>query len=165
MPAAGNPLLGTATFLYPTANEEVEAREYRLTLNNRIWIEAEDVLGYSILDAVEELRAALEANRNPRLKIMCAIVYGGLRQHHPDITETDVVDMFMSGESQFRDAVLKAMRGAQLPDLPEDTAGNVPAPAAAQTKRAAAGIGSGSSAPGAKRATPRKASGKKPRGQ
>ncbi|MBB4857199.1 hypothetical protein HNO88_000506 [Novosphingobium chloroacetimidivorans] len=154
--SAGNPLLGTATFLYPADG----GQEYRLTLNNRVWIEAEDVLGYSILDAVEELRLALKTGRNPRLKVMCAIVYGGLRQHHADVTETDVVDMFMSGEPDFKEAVLKAMRGAQLPDTPDDASGNGAAPQGAPTS-SSVGTGSGSSSPGVKPATPRKASGKK----
>ncbi len=156
--SAGNPLLGTATFVYPAEG----GREYRLTLNNRVWIEAEDVLGYSILDAVEELRAALETGRNPRLKVMCAIVYGGLRQHHDDVTQDDVIDMFMSGEADFKNAVLKAMRGAQLPDTPDDTSGNGAAPRGAGNS-SLAGTGSASSSPGAKQATPRKNSGKKPR--
>ena len=150
---AGNPLLGEASFRYG-------GESYRLVLNNRVWIEAEEILGCSILDVVEDLRAALEAGRNPRLKHMMAIVYGGLIQHHPEVTQDQVLDMFMSGDVGFRQAVIEAMRGAQLPDIPDEDAGdegNVPAPAS--KKRA--GAGNGSSKHGATPGSGRKTSGRK----
>lgn len=103
-----NALEGTARFTFAGC-------DYLLVLDNRVWIEAEDVLGYSVLDAVEELRAALNQGRNPRLKTMCAIVYGGLKANHPDITEDAVLEMFFSEDQAFRAAVMEAMRGAQMP--------------------------------------------------
>ena len=149
----GNALEGSAEFTY-------EDKAYRLVLNNRVWIEAEEVLGYSILDAVEELRAALETGRNPRLKTMCAIVYGGLKQSHADLMEQDVVDMFFSGNPEFKQAVLQAMQGAQLPKASGDSSaeGNAEAPAPTPD-----GVGNESFSPGAKPGSRRKASGKKPR--
>jgi hypothetical protein len=149
----GNPLRGEAYFTW-------EGREYLLVLNNRTWIEAEEVLGgVSILDVVDELRAALEAGRNPRMKHMCAVVFGGLIQHQPEVTENLVIDMFMSGDRQFRDAVLQAMQGAQLPDDGEpDTSavGNAPANGTTrvgtgrQSSRAGARPGSNPAASGTK---------------
>ncbi len=151
----GNALEGTARFSYG-------GQTYHLVLSNRVWIDAESVLGYSILDAVEELRAALQTGRNPRLKTMCAIVYGGLCRQHPDISEDDVVDMFLSGDKGFRDAVLEAMQGAQLPDAPTgavaSAVGKAPGAKAATGKtgaRKSAGTGKKSSRNGAKPATRR----------
>ncbi|MBT0667077.1 hypothetical protein HT136_01680 [Novosphingobium profundi] len=158
-----NPLLGTATFVFPSDPAAEGRQEFHLVLNNRVWIEAEAVLGYSILDAVEELRAALESGRNPRLKTMCAIVYGGLKQNHPDVTEDMIVDMFLSGDPAFKAGVLQAMRGAQLPDIPDEEdvqQGNVQAPRGGKSK---VGTGSGSSNRTGKPAAARKSSGKKPR--
>ncbi|MDE8651872.1 hypothetical protein [Novosphingobium album (ex Liu et al. 2023)] len=148
----GNPLQGSASFTHA-------GRDFQLVLDNRVWLEAEGVLGYSILDAVEELRAALEAGRNPRLKTMCAIVYGGLKQHQPDVTEDDVVEMFFSGNPDFKAAVLTAMQGAQLPEIEDEApqAGN------AQRPETPAGTGSASSRAGARAASTRKASGGKRR--
>lgn len=147
-----NPLQGSATFVHAD-------REYLLVLDNRVWLEAEGVLGYSILDAVEELRAALEAGRNPRLKTMCAIVYGGLKQHQPDVTENDVVEMFFSGNPDFKEAVLAAMQGAQLPDADVD----VSAPGNVVSPPKPVGTGSASSRAGAKPASNPKVSGGKRR--
>lgn len=138
-----NPLTGSARFTY-------DGQNYLLVINNGVWIEAEDVLGYSILDAVDELRIALETGRNPKLKIMVAILYGGLVQNHPGISENLVVDMMMSGDPEVRDALLKAMQGAQPPSLADDAAeaGN----GQHQPERAKpAGTGKRSSKAGAKR--------------
>lgn len=104
-----SPLEGTATFIF-------EGHEYHLKLGNRAFYHAEDVLGFSVLDAVEEMRAALDLGRNPRLKTIVALVYGGLKDNHPHITEDMVVEMFMSEDPSVRDAVTKALRGAQMPD-------------------------------------------------
>jgi hypothetical protein len=104
-----SPLEGAATFTF-------EGYEYHLKLGNRAFYNAEDVLGYSVLDAVEEMKAALDAGRNPRLKTIVALVYGGLKENHPLITEDLVVEMFMSEDPSVRDAVMKALRGAQMPD-------------------------------------------------
>lgn len=104
-----SPLEGSATFTF-------EGHEYHLKLGNRAFYNAEDVLGYSVLDAVEEMKAALDTGRNPRLKTIVALVYGGLKENHPLITEDLVVEMFMSEDPSVRDAVTKALRGAQMPD-------------------------------------------------
>lgn len=104
-----SPLEGAVSF-------EFEGHEYHLKLGNRAFYNAEDVLGYSVLDAVDEMKAALDTGRNPRLKTIVALVYGGLKDNHPHVSEDTVVDMFMSEDPTVRDAVLKALRGAQMPD-------------------------------------------------
>jgi hypothetical protein len=104
-----SPLEGSATFTF-------EGHEYRLKLGNRAFYHAEDVLGFSVLDAVDEMKAALDTGRNPRLQTIVALVYGGLKDNHPLITEDLVVEMFMSEDPAVREAVMKALRGAQMPD-------------------------------------------------
>ncbi len=146
----GNRLEGSARFTY-------EGATYLLVFNNRTWIEAEEVLGQSILDIVPEIKAALDAGLNPRLKHVVALAYGGLIQSHPDITEDAVIDMVLSKHDGFRNAVLEAMQGAQLPDAEDPGAGE--AKAAKAKSRPKAGAGKRSSPRGAKAGSTRKRSG------
>lgn len=102
---------------------------YLLKLDNRIYYYAEEVLGSSVIDAIEQMRADLKAGKNPMLKTVVAMLYGGLKENHPDMTENLAIDMIMSGDPQVREALLKAMRGAQTPDIapppaPKGQAGN-----------------------------------------
>ncbi len=145
----GNALEGSARFTF-------EGQDYLLVLNNRVWIEAENILGYSILDVVEELRVALESGRNPKLAHMAAVVCGGLRQNHPDISEDDVLGMFFSGDAGFRNAVLEAMQGAQMPTSGAATASAV---GNAQKRKAPGGTGKTSSSAGARAGSRRTRSG------
>ncbi|WP_066045635.1 MULTISPECIES: hypothetical protein [Sphingomonadales] len=113
-----NPLQGIASFTFG-------GREWHLKLDNRALYYAEDVLGYSSLDAVNQVRADLTAGKTPLMKTIVALVYGGLKQNHPDIDEDTVLEMFLSEDPIVRDAVMKAMRGTQMPDTaPPGTAGN-----------------------------------------
>lgn len=119
-----NPLEGMASFVFG-------GQEWHLKLDNRAFYHAEDVLGFSVLDAVEQMRAALAAGKNPMLKTIVALVYGGLKLNHPQVDEDTVISMFMSEDPAVREAVLKAMRGAQMPDIqpptgPAGQAGNAP---------------------------------------
>lgn len=156
MGARGNPLKGEAEFTY-------DGRVFHLSLNNRAWIEAEEVLGVSMLDVIDELKATLDAGRNPKIKHMVALMFGGLVQNHPDVTEDYVLDMVFSGDAGVKKGLLAAIAGTQPPDLVDDeeeagAEGNVSAPAAAK-----GGTGKKSSAPGAKPASTRTASGSKRR--
>ena len=163
--ARGNVITGEARFPY-------DGEEYLLTINNRTWMEAEVVLGESMLDIAPGIIAALEAGKNPLLKHIVAVVYGGLVQNHPDITEDFVIDMMMSGDPDVREGFVLAMQSAQPPEIKDDQAGepgNGAAPAGNRRQRKAtpkkAGAGKASSKAGAKRATGRKTSGGKPRAQ
>ena len=117
-----HPLSGIAEFAF-------QGVSYVLKLDNRAFYHAEDVLGFSVLDAVEEMRAALQSGKNPMLKTIVALVYGALKENHPDIAQDTVIEMFMSDDPTVREAVMKAMRGAQTPDIapppaPKGQAGN-----------------------------------------
>lgn len=145
--ARGNKLRGEAHFT-------IDGVDYLLSINNRTWIEAEEVLDRSILDVVEELRADMAAGRNPRLKVMLAIVFGGLVQNHPDITQDDVLEM--TTEPELKDALIRAMAGTEVPAAGDGDVGNARSPV---PKAKRAGTGKASSKAGAKRASTRKTSG------
>lgn len=127
-----NPLEGSARFVF-------DGREYELVLDNRVMIEAEDVLGGSWLDAVEQYKRETAMGLKPRLKTICAIVYGGLKRNHPDITQDEVIEMMFSEEPGIVAAVNQAMRGAQSPDIapPPVRAGNAQKPAKARNRKSA----------------------------
>lgn len=104
----GNRLEGTATFDY-------EGQTYRLTLNNRVLMDAERVLGYSSLDAAEEARQALAVGRNPMLRTVVAIFYGALHQNHPIVTEDEAIDMFMAEDPAPQNAFKEILLGVEPP--------------------------------------------------
>jgi hypothetical protein len=145
-----NRLQGEAHFTY-------EGRAFKLTINNRSLLEAEEVLGESMLDFGNEILLALQAGRNPRMKHICAIVFGGLVINHADITEDEVIDMVMSGDENVRQGIFNAMRGVQAPAADSGPVGN-------DSQRAkSAGTGKPSSKGGAKPASTPRRSGSKPR--
>lgn len=104
----GNKLEGTATFEY-------EGQKYRLTLNNRVLMDAETVLGYSALDAAEEAKRAMAVGRNPMLRTVVAIFYGALHQNHPEVTEDGAIDMFMSDDPAGQNAFKEILLGIDPP--------------------------------------------------
>jgi hypothetical protein len=139
-----------------TAEFEFSGKPYRLTLNNRVLMEAEDVLGYSALDAAEEAKAALAAGRNPMLRTVIALFYGALVQNHREVTQDQAIDMFMSDDPAAQDAFKAVLRGTEPPASVASKAGN--APAAATTPKTKRGAGKGSSRSGGARASRRKSS-------
>lgn len=134
----GNRLEGTATFDY-------EGETYRLTLNNRVLMDAETVLGYSALDAAEEAKHAMAQGRNPMLRTVVAIFWGALHQNHPAVTEDEAIDMFMGGDP----AAQNAFKEILLSIDPPAPVGNGKAGQAAKPK---SGTGNRSSARTAKQA-------------
>lgn len=140
------------------AGFQYEGENFRITLDNMALLEAESVLGESMLDFIPQIAATIEAGGNPQMRHMAAIFYGGLKQNHPDITQKQVVDMVMSRDQGLLGALSKAMAGVEVPDDPE---GNVSAPAAQSRgrKKKKAGTGTGSSKRGAKRVSRQKTSG------
>ena len=141
-----NALKGTATFTH-------EGQEYRLTLNNRVLMEAEDVLGYSALDAAEEAKQAMAVGRNPMLRTVIALFYGALVQNHREVTQDDAINMFLSDDPAAQDAFKAVLRGTDVPE------GNGKAAAAATpAPKPRNGAGSGSSKAGGKLASRKKSS-------
>lgn len=141
-----NALQGTATF-------EHEGQDYRLTLNNRVLMEAEDVLGYSALDAAEEAKQAIAVGRSPMLRTIVALFYGALVQNHRGVTQDEAIKMFLSDDPAAQDAFKAVLRGTDVPE------GNGKAVAADKpTPKTRNGAGSGSSRAGGKPASRKKSS-------
>lgn len=117
-----------ANILDGRASFEFDGQRYDLVLDNEVMIDAEDVLGGSWLDAIEEYQRETAMGKKPRLKTICAIVYGGLKRNHPEITQKHVINMICSEDPQVMLAINQAMRGAQSPDLapPKAPEGNAP---------------------------------------
>lgn len=111
-----NRLEGTASFEY-------EGEDYRLTLNNRVLFEAEDVLGYSALDAAEHAKQAMAQGRNPMLKTVVALFYGALVQNHPGLTQDEAIDMFLGDDTAPQDAFKKVLLGVEPPKVGNGKAG------------------------------------------
>lgn len=114
-----NILDGRASFTY-------EGVVYNLVLDNEVMLDAEDVLGGSWLDAIEQYQRETALGQKPRLRTICAIMYGGLKRNHPEITQKNVIDMLCSQDPGVIEAMNAAMRGIQAPDLaaPQSPAGN-----------------------------------------
>lgn len=141
-----------------TASFEHDGKTYNLVLNNRVLLAAEEVLGYSALDACEEAKRALEQGRNPMLRTVVAIFYGALMQRHPDVTQDLAIDMFMGGSADAQGAFRRVLQATDAPPpAPGSQTGNGPRAAKPPSKRS--GIGTASSAPGVKAGSRRKSSG------
>lgn len=150
-----NRLEGTASFTF-------EEAEYHLIMNNRVLLEAEDVLGYSALDAAEQAKAALDAGRNPMLRTVIALFYGALVQNHPALAQDDAIDMFMGDDPAPQEAFKQLLMGTQPPAAVGGSAGGNGPARKAPAKRAAKkprGTGTKSSGSTAKRASRAKTSG------
>jgi len=140
-----------ASRLEGTARFDYGGEEYSLTLNNRVLLNAETVLGYSALDAAEEAKQAMAMGRNPMLRTVVAIFYGALVAAHPELDEDTAIDMFMGEEPGPQEAFKQLL----LSTNPPKTVGNGQR-AVANPHR---GTGKKSSASGAKRDSRRKTSG------
>ena len=140
----GNRLEGTASFEYG-------GQQYDLTLNNRVLMHAEDVLGYSALDAAEEAKAAIAAGRNPMMRTIVALFYGALVQNHREVSEDMAFDMFFDDGLAASAAFALILESVEPPDA---KVGNVPAPQA----KARSGTSKKSSGPTGKRGSRAKTS-------
>ena len=155
---------GEAEFLF-------EGSAYRLTIDNMALLEAEGALNQSMLDWAPQLALALQTGQNPQVRHLAALIYGGLKVNHPEITQRFVVDLAtgIHGEDHRRalfEAAATALEGLDVPDMPDGEVGNAPAPAGNRQQRRAkkAGTGTKSSGSGAKPASKPKRSGGKPPG-
>lgn len=143
----GNALQGTAEFVF-------EGSSYSLTLNNKVMLDAERVLGYSALDAAEEAKQAIAMGRNPMLRTVVAIFFGALVQNHPEIDQDQAIDIFMDEGKAAQKAFAEALQGTDMP------LGNAPAAARkSQAAKKSPGTGKKSIKPGARPRSRRKNSG------
>ena len=140
------------------AEFDYDGFHYKLTLNNMALIHAEGVLGESMLDFVPRIQLAMEAGRNPLIRDIGAILFGGLRNNHGNISETVVYDMAMSRNTAMLVAFSEALSAVSMPETP---AGNAASPEPNRKARRAkkGGTGSASSGSGVKRGSRQKGSG------
>lgn len=152
----GNRFEGTASFMY-------EGVPYRLVMNNRVLLEAEDVLGYSAIDAAEEAKQALASGRNPKLRTVVALFYGALVQNHPGVSQDMAIAMFMDDDEAPKQAFRAALRATDVPasDGAEGNGAKLASanPPANQSPKSKAGTGKTSSGRGAAAGSRRKGSG------
>lgn len=124
---------GEAEFIF-------EGEPFKLTFDNMALLEAEGVLGKSLMDWLPDLHARIKTGANPLLQHLAALVYGGLKQNHEAITEKQVVSMVMAKDPGLRDAIVKALASIEIPEEALAEVGNVPAAPVGnrQQRRAAA---------------------------
>jgi hypothetical protein len=98
------------------AEFEFGGERFRLTFDNMALIEAEGALRESMLDWLPQLHLAIKAGQNPQMRHLAALVYGGLRNNHPEITQKQVVNMVVAQDSSLRDAIKRALVAIELPE-------------------------------------------------
>lgn len=110
------------------ADFEFGGEDYRITFDNMAILEAEGVLGVSMLEWLPRLYETVKAGGNPMIRDLAALVYGGLKQNHPNITQREVVSMAMSKDEGLREAIKQALAAIEIPEDAVAELGNGPAP-------------------------------------
>lgn len=77
---------------------------YKIVLDFAAFAEAEEAANMPVNDL-------LKAMAKPRLKHLGAILFGGLLEHHPDMTPRRALNLLGEGES-VGEAIAKAVQGA-----------------------------------------------------
>lgn len=89
------------------ASVETAAGVLTLAYNFGALCEVEDAAGKSIGDVLLEI-----SQGSPRLKTARALIYGGLREHHPDIDLSGVGELLLSDGAALTGAMEKALTAA-----------------------------------------------------
>lgn len=119
------------------AGFEFEGQPYKLTFDNMALLEAEGALGVSMMDWLPQLYETIKAGGNPLMKHLAALVYGGLKQNHDNITPRETVKMVMAKDPGLRDAIKRALAAIEIPEDALADVGNA-APAGNRRQRRAA---------------------------
>ncbi len=96
----GNPIKGEVDA------KLADGRTIKLLFDANAWIEAEELLGKPVQDILDEIssgRASLKTQR--------AIIFGALREHHPEMTERDAGKVLIEAA----EAMAKGIEGAMPP--------------------------------------------------
>ena len=88
-----------------------DGRELTLCLDFDALCAIEEVLDRPIVEIFDELERAASAAKSPRLGTVRALVYGGLRKHHPEITLTEAGDLVANNVSALSQGLSKAQAG------------------------------------------------------
>lgn len=97
------------------AEFEFEGLPYKLTFDNMALLEAEGALGVSMMDWLPQLYETIKAGGNPLMKHLAALVFGGLKQNHDNITPRETVKMVMAKDPGLRDAIKRALAAIEIP--------------------------------------------------
>lgn len=127
-----NPLMGEATVDLPDLKLE-------LVMNNGAWVQVEQVLDMSYLDALASLVEAEIMGRAPKLGVTRAILWGATRANHPEITLDECGQLVMEHGEGVLAPLGRAVRGSIKLKDPDQGEAKPPKPPAA--KRKAAGNG------------------------
>jgi hypothetical protein len=99
---------------------------YKIVLDFAAFAEAEEAANMQVNDL-------LKAMANPRLKHLGAILYGGLLEHHPEMTPRRALNLLGEGEA-VGEAIAKAVEGA-MPKPDASAEGKAPAQRGTGTER------------------------------
>jgi len=119
-----------------------DGRELTLRFDFGALVEAEEAADKGTEELMKEL-----SKGGARLKTARAMLYGGLRYHHPDITLEDAGELLMSDS----EAISKGM-GSAMEEMADRRAKANPQTGAAGSRKPPLGIGTRSSKHGAKAA-------------
>jgi hypothetical protein len=112
-----------------------EGRSYDLVVDFNAFAEAEDAADMELDDLLRALSPKVDEKGNvtkkPRLKHLGAMMFGALREHHPDISHADAIRLLNADGAGA--AIGKALTAA-LPKKVASTEGKVPAPDGTGTK-------------------------------
>ena len=124
MAKAGDPAewFAEATFEWPKGSGDI----WTITLDNMALIYAERVIGQPMDQFLGRLQDAIKAKRPPMKSDLSGIIYGGLRNNHPEITEKFVVKMVLDEDPAMRNAIMEALAGVDIPERAMADVGNAP---------------------------------------
>lgn len=113
-----------------------EGRSYNLVVDFNAFAEAEDAADMDLDDLLKALSPQVDARgkvtKKPRLKHLGAMMFGALREHHPDISHADAIRLLNADDAGA--AIGKALTAA-LPKPAESTEGKARAVAGTGAKR------------------------------
>lgn len=122
--------LGEAEFTF-------KGTPFKITFDNMALLEAEGVLGVSLIEWLPRLLETIKSGGNPLMRDLAALVYGGLKNNHPKITQKEVVAMVLDRDDGLRVAINRAAAGIDIPEDVVAEVGNAPAPKANRKARRA----------------------------
>lgn len=97
-----------------------DGRKLRLAYDFDGMIALEEASGMKMRALYMELQRLEQAGEDPSAKLMRAVFYGGLQQHHPEITLKEVGNIILTD----MDAILKAFAAFQGAHGPADDGGS-----------------------------------------
>jgi len=140
-----------------------DGRKLHLAYDYDGLIALEEAAGMKMRAIYAEIQRLEQVGEDPSARLMRAIFFGGLQQHHPEITLKEVGDIIVND----MDALLKAFeafQGSHGPAVNGGSARDASVDPMMKTRAGRSGTGARSSRAGAAPGSRRKASGARPSG-